>query len=234
MDNQLSDSRFSPRPIAVAAGERAAFVTRTYAHLLGAVAAFVLIEVWLFRSGLALALARAMLGTSWLLVLGGFVVVSWLASRVAATALSPVAQYAALAGFVVAEAVIFVPLLVMAEAYAPGAISSAATITIIGFAALTAIATLSRRDFSFLGSLLRWAGVVALLAIVGGVVFGFSLGTWFSVGMVALAGASILHDTSNVLLRFPLDRHVAAALQLFASVALMFWYVLRILIASRR
>jgi FtsH-binding integral membrane protein len=42
------------------------------------------------------------------------------------------------------------------------------------------------------------------------------------------AGAAILYDTSNVLLRFPEDRYVAAALELFASVALMFWYVLRL------
>ena len=38
----------------------------------------------------------------------------------------------------------------------------------------------------------------------------------------------ILYDTSNVLHHYPEDRYVAGALQLFASVALMFWYVLRI------
>jgi FtsH-binding integral membrane protein len=51
--------------------------------------------------------------------------------------------------------------------------------------------------------------------------------------MVALAGGAILFDTSNVLHRYPTDRHVAAALALFASVALMFWYVLRIFMATR-
>jgi FtsH-binding integral membrane protein len=50
--------------------------------------------------------------------------------------------------------------------------------------------------------------------------------------MVALAGASILYDTSNILLHYPEDRYVGASLQLFASVALMFWYVLRLM--SRR
>ena len=67
----------------------------------------------------------------------------------------------------------------------------------------------------------------------GGVLFGFQLGTWFSVAMVGLAGGAILYDTSNILRRFPQDRYVAAALQLFSSVALMFWYVLRIFIGSR-
>jgi FtsH-binding integral membrane protein len=88
-------------------------------------------------------------------------------------------------------------------------------------------------DFSFLRSVLIWAGVCALIAVLAGWIFGFELGTWFSVAMVALAGASILYNTSNVLLHYPEDRYVGAALQLFGSVALMFWYVLR-LMNSRR
>ncbi len=114
---------------------------------------------------------------------------------------------------------------------APGAIQSAATITLIAFTGLTAVAFLSRKDFSFLGGILRWAGVLALVAIVGGLLFGFHLGTWFSVAMVGFAGAAILYDTSNVLRVFPEDRYVAAALELFASVALMFWYVLRLVMS---
>jgi len=125
-------------------------------------------------------------------------------------------------------------MLYIANAVAPGAIQSAGLLTAIGFGGLTAIAFATRKDFSFLGGMLRWAFVVALLAIVGAVLFGFQLGTWFSVAMVGLAGAAILHDTSNVLLRFPEDRYVAAALQLFASVALMFWYLLRLFTGSRR
>ncbi len=210
---------------------RAVFITRTYLHLLGAVLAFTAIEWVLFSSGLAWAMARTMLSTSWLLVLGGFVLVSWLASRAAYSARSLAVQYAALAGFVVAEAVIFVPLLAIAFVKAPGAVQSAVTVTGIGFAGLTAVAFLSRKDFSFLGAILRWVGIVALVAIVAGVLFGFELGTWFSVGMIAFAGAAILYDTSAVIHRFPTDRHVAAALELFASVALMLWYVLRLFLS---
>ncbi|MFP6625404.1 MAG: Bax inhibitor-1 family protein, partial [Myxococcota bacterium] len=109
-----------------------------------------------------------------------------------------------------------------------GTIESAALVTMLGFGGLTAVAFTTRKDFSFMGSALRWGGVVALLAIVGGVLFGFQLGTWFSVAMVGFAGAAILYDTSNVLLHYPEDRYVGAALQLFASVAMMFWYILRI------
>jgi hypothetical protein len=211
-----------------AVSERAKFIVRTYAHLFAAILAFALIETALFQLELALPIAQAMLGTSWLLVLGGFMVVSWLATHAAHTATSKVAQYAALGGFVLAEAIIFVPLLVMAQAVAPGAIQSASLVTFIGFAGLTAVAFQTRKDFSFLGGLLRWGFIVALILIIAGAIFGFNLGTFFSVAMVGLAGGAILYDTSNVLHHYPTDRHVGAALQLFASVALMLWYVLRI------
>ena len=91
----------------------------------------------------------------------------------------------------------------------------------------------TKRDFSFLRSLLFWGGICALVMIVAGVVFGFQLGTFFSVGMVAFAGGAILYDTSNVLHHFPEDRYVGAALQLFASVALLFWYVLTLFLRAR-
>ena len=142
-------------------------------------------------------------------------------------------QYAALTGFVVAEAIIFVPLLYIANTKAPGTIQSAALVTMMGFVGLTAVAFSTRKDFSFLGSTLRWIGVMALVLIVASVIFGFELGTWFSIGMVTFAGVAVLYDTSNVLHHFPEDRYVGAAMQLFASVALMFWYVLRIFIGSR-
>ncbi len=125
------------------------------------------------------------------------------------------------------------PLLFIANSYAPGAIESAAVVTLIGFAALTGIVFTTRKDFSFMGGMLRWGFVIALVAIVAGVLFGFQLGTWFSVAMVALAGGAILYDTSNILHHYPEDRYVAAALQLFASVALLFWYVLSIFTSRR-
>lgn len=212
---------------------RGTFVSRTYTHLFCAITAFTLIEMFLFKSGLAEPMARAMLGVSWLFVLGGFVVVSWLASRVALTSTSKVAQYGALAGFVLAEAIIFVPLLWIANEFAPGVITSAAAVTFMGFTGLSLVAFFTRKDFSFLRGILCWGGIIALVLIVAGALFGFQLGTFFSVGMIALAGGAILYDTSNILHHYPQDRYVGAALQLFASVALMFWYVLQLLMSRR-
>mgnify|MGYP006311520143 FL=1 len=110
---------------------RAAFITRTYSHLFGAITGFTLIEVFLFKSGAAESIARAMMQVNWLLILGAFVVVSWMARSIAHTSKSIGTQYAALAGFVFAEALIFVPLLYVANHAAPGVISSAAMVTLL-------------------------------------------------------------------------------------------------------
>ncbi|GAB5534688.1 MAG: Bax inhibitor-1 family protein [Rubricoccaceae bacterium] len=209
---------------------RAAFVTRTYLHLFGASLLFVGIEFILFATGLAEPMANAMLSVNWLLVLGAFMIVGTFADRVAARAQTKAAQYGALVAFVAAEAVIFVPLLFIAAYYAqdPNVIGKAAWVTLLGFGGLTAIAFTTKKDFSFLGSMLKWAFIVAIIAIVAAVLFGFELGTWFSVAMIGLAGAAILYQTSNILHHYPEDRYVAASLALFSSVALMFWYVLRL------
>ncbi|MEM1126341.1 MAG: Bax inhibitor-1 family protein [Bacteroidota bacterium] len=210
---------------------RAEFIVNTYKHLFGAILAFTGLEAALFATGLAPVIAEAMLSVNWLFILGAFMIVGWFGTRVAYSSPSKPAQYAALAAYVVAQALIFVPLLYIANFYAPGTIQSAAVVTLIGFSALTALVFWSRKDFSFLGSLLKWGFIVALVLIVAGVAFGFELGTFFSVGMIALAGGAILYDTSNILHHYPEDRYVAASLSLFASVALLFWYVLSLFLS---
>lgn len=211
---------------------RANFISKTYLHLVGAIIAFTLIEVAIFKLGYARPIARAMLGTSWLLVLGLFMLLGWGATHVASTSESKGAQYAALGAYVLFEALIFVPLLYIANMYAPGVIQSAALATLAGFGGLTAVVMITRKDFSFLRGVLSFGFVVALVLIVCSVLFGWHMGTWFSVGMIGLAGVAILYDTSNVLHHYPEDRYVGAALQLFASVALLFWYVLRLFMSG--
>jgi FtsH-binding integral membrane protein len=213
---------------ALGSDARAQFIWRVYGHVALAILGFAAIESYLFSSGTAQQLAERMLGMNWLLILGAFMVVGWLASHVAHRVESKPLQYMALAGFVVAEAIIFLPLLYIAVLTQPAVIESAAGVTLLGTAGLTAVAFMTRKDFSFLRGLLMWGGILALVAIAGGVLFGFELGTWFSVAMIGFAGAAVLYDTSNVLHHYPEDRYVGAALELFASIALMFWYVLRL------
>jgi FtsH-binding integral membrane protein len=216
-------------PVAeLSAESRSTFIWRTYGHVAAAILLFAGIEVYLFESGLAGPLAQRLLGFSWLVILGAFMIVGWLATHVAQTAQSKPLQYVALVGFVVAEAIIFLPLLAIAIALQPGIVESAVGVTLLGTGGLTAVAFITRKDFSFLRGLLVWGGVLALVGIVASVLFGFVLGTWFSVAMIGFAGAAVLFDTSNILHHYPEDRYVGAALALFASIALMFWYVLRL------
>ncbi len=216
---------------------RAAFIRRTYIHLALAIAAFVAIETLLLHSPVAPAILRFVMASqySWLMILGAFIVTGWLARGLAARAVSMAVQYAGLALYVVAEAVIFVPILYLAVFYShsPDLITHAAIITAGLFAGLTLVAFTSNTDFSFLRGFLAIGGFIALGAIVGGVLFGFNLGLGFSVIMLVLAGGAILYDTAKIMRYYPTDRHVAASLELFASVALMFWYVLRIMMRRR-
>jgi FtsH-binding integral membrane protein len=209
------------------------FIGKVFNHLGGSILTFTLIEIMFFKAGIAKAIVAAMTVVPWIAILGIFMLVGWIASRVAHTVESRAMQYAALGAYILFEAIIFVPLLYMANSVAPGAISNAAIITIAATIGLVLVAYMSRKDFSFLGSVLKWGGLVAIGLIICGTIFGFQLGLFFSVAMVGFAGAAILYDASNVIHHYPEDRYVGAALELFASVALMFWYVLRIAISLR-
>jgi len=99
-------------PVAQADPEaRAMFIRKTYAHLAGAVAAFVALEVFLVNSPLAPAMLKLISSSSyaWLAILGAFMIVGWMASSLAQGTASTGVQYLGLALFVVAEAIIFVP-----------------------------------------------------------------------------------------------------------------------------
>ena len=219
---------------ALPADARGAFLVRTYSHLALAIALFVGIEVWLFNSGLAATIVTLFSSVSWLIVLGGFMLLSWLATFLARPAIPRPAQYLGLGAYVFLQALITVPLLYIADQTAPGMIASAAQATLGGFFLLTGVVVVTRKDFSFLRSFLIWGGLLGLGVIVCSVLFQFDLGTWFSVAMVVLAGGSILHTTSAILRDYPEDADLAAAIQLFAAVALLFWYVLRLFMGSRR
>lgn len=230
----MSAAPVSYRPVAdlddVARGE---FIIRVYQHLVVAVGAFIVFEALLINLGVAEAMWDFIAGNSgaWLLVLGGFMVVNWLATSAAHDVLNPSRQYGGLFGMAAAEAVIFAPFLYYFFNVAPDGTSSvvaAAIITVAGFAGLSAVAFVTRRDLSFLRPLLLWGGVSALVLILAAVVFGLSLGVWFSVAMIALAGGSILYTTQTILRRYPAEAYVGASVQLFASVMLLFWYVLRL------
>lgn len=218
---------------AAPADQRKAFIRRTYLHLAGALGAFALLEAILLNTGFGQSMAMSMM-QSWWLVLIGFIAVSWVADAWARSNTSIGMQYAGLGLYVVAEAVIFLPMMYLALAIDPTIIPSAGILTALLFVGLTGLAFTTGADFSFLRGILWIVGIAALGLIFISMFVGFSLGIWFSVAMIVLAGGSILYSTSNVLHHYRTNQHVAAALALFAAVALMLWYVMRILMATSR
>jgi hypothetical protein len=209
---------------------RAEFIRKTYTHLAIAVLAFIILESIILKWSGVQNLAISMVsGYNWLIVLGVFMVVSHFADKWARTSASREKQYAALGLYVVAEAIIFIPILFIAQyKLGPGVIGKAGIVTLGLFAGLTYIVFTTRKDFSFLGNILGVGFFIAMGVIVAGILFGFNLGLFFSFLMVALAAGSILYTTSNILRVYRTDQYVAASLSLFASVMLLFWYILQI------
>ncbi|MGF1523206.1 MAG: Bax inhibitor-1 family protein [Leptolyngbyaceae cyanobacterium] len=216
--------------------DRALFIRRTYTHLAGAVAAFIGVEFLLFMTGIAEAVTTLIYGSrfTWLAIIGGFALLGWFSRSLIARAKSGEQQYLGLGLYVLGQAIIFAPILYIANLIGGNVISTAAILTLLLFAGLTTIAFTTKTDFSFLRGFLTIGGFIALGLIVCSVLFGFTLGLVFSAAMVVFASAAILYDTSKIMRYYSTDQHVAASLELFASVALLFWYILRIVMAMRR
>lgn len=231
-------AQFGMKAIDAPIDVRKSFIKKTYIHLMLAIYAFVALEWLYFSLGWELPALRFMATTpmGWLIVIGAFMVVSFVANRWAQSNTSVGMQYAGLSLYVVAESVIFLPLLALAKMQTVnidgvgtiGVIPAAGVTTLIIFGGLTAFVFLTKKDFSFLSGFLTLACISALALIVISAIFGFHVGIWFSWLMVVLASGYILYDTSNVLHHYRTDQHVAASLALFASVALLFWYVIQI------
>jgi FtsH-binding integral membrane protein len=222
--------------IAAPLDERVAFIRKTYAHLAGAVAVFVALSFVFYQVGFGALIIQAVMGSriGWLLLLGGFSLVGWLGSSMAQSARGLPMQYGGLAIYTLAEAIIFAPIIFLASMVAPGALPAAAGLTIVAFGGLSIYTLVTKQDFSFLRTALVVGSIVALGLIVCGAIFGFNLGLWFSAAMIIFACGTILYSTSKVLHNYQTDQYVAASLELFAAVALLFWYVLRLLMSLQR
>jgi len=222
------------------ATERLAFIKRTYMHLAMAIYALVTLEFIYFK----------VVPESWfeslftipyatMIMFGGFMVAGYLAERWARSETSVATQYAGLLTYVFAQSIFLAPLLWIASHYSTevagqdfSPIGVAAVLTLLVFGVLTGSVLLTKKDFSFLGPIISIAGCVAFGAIIASFFFpGIISGIWFSAAMVLLASGYVLYDTSNILHHYRTTQHVAASLALFASVALLFWYILRIVMA---
>ena len=212
--------------------ERAAFYRKTYGHVAGGVLVFVLFEYLLFQSDTIVEFMLSMTeGYKWLIMLGGFMLATNYAEGMALRTSDKNMQYLAYGIYIFFEALIFVPMLYIAMYYmesGPEILNQAAIVTLALFTGLSAAVLMTKTDFSFLKTGLTIGFFIAIGLIVAGTIFGFNLGLWFSVGMCLLAGGSILYQTSNLVKTYGVEDYIPAALGLFASLMLLFWYILRI------
>ena len=218
----------------VSVSSRSEFIRKCYLNLAAAFMVFVCLESFLLSWQPAVEFASVMItGKSWLIVLLAFMGVSWLADAWAHSNKSKAIQYAGLYLYVFAEAIIFLPLLLLAESIAPDAIPQAAVLTFALAGGITFYAFISNKNFSYLGGFLTIASFVILGLIICAILFGFGLGLWFSGAMIAFSGIVVLYQTSVIIHEYRNDQYIGAALGLFAAIALMFWYILQFIIARR-
>src|ERR671910_1774783 len=136
-----------------------------YAHLALAVLGFLVLEfVLLNLPGIGRVAQLMTTGFNWLLVIGLFTVVGWVADRWARSSTSRSVQYAGLALYVVADAILFLPLMFVAVYISndPTVSPAAGLIPGLLFAGLTVVAFTTRADFSFLRGVLIIGGILAL------------------------------------------------------------------------
>ena len=257
----------SSRPIegAVATlgvSDRVTFLRKTYAHLGVALVAFALITGGLikFAPQVSWGFSKwALQGRwTWLAVLALFMVVGYVAERLARAETSRGLQYAGLGLAVTAEAFLLQPMIWILMIKFGGssmdaqiaAIQSGAPVATLGglagqillesivitlaiFIGLTLVVFLTKKDFSFMRGALVICSFAALGVIIASMLFGFHLGAIFSGLMILLMAGYILYQTSVIMKEFPPTAYVAAALMLFSTIATLFWYVLRLVMSLR-
>lgn len=212
------------------ASEKATFYKRTYLHVAGAILAFLLVEsllITLIPTSVIVGMLSSKM--TWLFVIGLFWLISSMVNKFAFST-SKSQQYVGLGLYVLIEALIFLPMIYISIAKAGyGVLAQAGILTLFMFTGISSIAFSSKRDFSFLRSYIILGGFISLGLIVVAALFGFNLGLWFSLAMVLLAAVSILYQTSQLETKYHTGQYVGAAVQIFASIMLLFWYILRIL-----
>jgi FtsH-binding integral membrane protein len=195
---------------------KVAFYKKTYTHLALAVLLFVVVEYIFFQIPAVVNFAFSLTeGWLWLVMLGGFMFATSYAERMAMRTKDKNMHYLGLLLYVVAEAFIFIPLIGMAMMYSESQsgdssnlLTQAGIMTLALFTGLSAIVLVTKKDFSFLKSIM-------------------AVGFFVALGLILAAG-SILYQTSNMVHKYEEDQYVAASLGLFASLMLLFWYIISI------
>ena len=237
--------------------DRVAFLRKTYAHLGVALIAFAALSAGIMRFAPATSFrfsGWALSGRlNWLVVMGLFILVGYIAEHLARSNTSRGVQYLGLAIGVASWSLLLQPILWvlflkfgnpemlrgdggggLMSGQAAAILMQAVVITLSIFIGLTATVFITKKDFSFMRGALAIGSFAALGVIIASMAFGFSLGAVFCGAMILLMAGYILFQTSLVMSYFPPQGYVAAALMLFSTVAMLFWYVLQMLMSLNR
>jgi FtsH-binding integral membrane protein len=252
----MAFAQTAARPIAGAVAtlgvsDRVAFLRKTYGLLGIALVGFALLTAGMMRFATQTSLRFSEWAFTgqlhWLLVLGLFMLVGYIAQRLALSQTSRGLQLFGLGISVAAQALLLQPLLwvlifrfgnramlasgVLLSGQAGSILMQAVVITLAIFIGLTLTVFISKKDFSFLGGILTIASFAVLGVILASILFGFSLGALFCGFVILMLAGYILYETSLVMSAFPPTAYVAAALMLFSTIATLFWYVLQLLMS---
>lgn len=111
----------------------------------------------------------------------------------------------------------------------PQLIMTALGMTAVTFAGLSAVALITRKDFSFLSNFIMAGAIVLILAMVVAMIFNISgLALAVSAGFVLFASAVILFETSQVI-HGGQDNYILATISLYVAIYNLFISLLSIL-----
>jgi FtsH-binding integral membrane protein len=226
------------------ASDRVAFFKRTYLHVAGAFAAFGALLYAFFVTDVARSIMQGF--GSIMSSMGGFGILvvmlmfwggTYVAQKLAENRASRQSQYLGLGLYVVLEAIIFVPLIVMVAIKTGGnpgeVLIPACAVTAALVVGLTVTVFTMGVDFSFLRAAIVIGSICALGIILVSIFTKSDLGNWFSIIMILLMATVILYQTQVIKDSCETDQHVLAAFILFSAFVTLLFYVIR-LFAGRR
>ncbi|WP_110641447.1 Bax inhibitor-1/YccA family protein [Salinicola sp. CPA57] len=109
-------------------------------------------------------------------------------------------------------------------------VMTALGMTAATFLGLSAVALITRKDFSFLGNFMMAGAIVLVLAMVAAMVFNIpGLALAVSAGFVLFSSAAILYQTSEIVNRAGETNYILATVTLYVSIYNLFISLLSIL-----
>ncbi|MCL7939147.1 Bax inhibitor-1/YccA family protein [Halomonas sp. ATCH28] len=109
-------------------------------------------------------------------------------------------------------------------------IMTALGMTGVTFVGLSAVALITRKDFSFLANFLMAGAIVLIIAMVAGIFLQIpALSLMVSAGFVLFASAAILYQTSEIVHRAGETNYILATITLYVSIYNLFVSLLSIL-----